>query len=119
MLSELHSLNLKLCSKHSTINKFVLHLIVVPQLCSGWQHKYSTKTRQAGQANEQSMYPLMSMPLIFKFLRDFLFRYQLGIFLDVLAITCIIPESIVKKLCTKIFDQKYASLLLLIDRIQN
>jgi hypothetical protein len=55
MLSELHSLNLKLCSKQYN-KKFVLHLIVVPQLCSGWQHNYSTKTRQAGRANEQSMY---------------------------------------------------------------
>jgi len=34
---------------------------VVPQLCSGWQHNYSTKTRQAGRANEQSMYSFMSM----------------------------------------------------------
>jgi len=34
---------------------------VVPQLCSGWRHNYSTKTRQAGRANEQSMYSLMSM----------------------------------------------------------
>jgi hypothetical protein len=38
-----------------------LHLIVAPQLISGWQHNYSTKTRQVGQANEQSMYSLMSM----------------------------------------------------------
>jgi hypothetical protein len=60
MLSELHSLNLKLCSKQYN-KKFVLHLIVAPQLCSGWQHNYSTKTRQAGWANEQSMYSLMSM----------------------------------------------------------
>jgi hypothetical protein len=60
MLSELHSLNLKLFSKqHNRI--FVLHLIVVPQLSSGWQHNYSTKARQAGCANEQSMYSLMSM----------------------------------------------------------
>jgi hypothetical protein len=60
MLSELHSLNLKLCSKH--YNKdFVLHLIVVPQLSSGWWHNYSTKTRQVGWANEQSMYSLMPM----------------------------------------------------------
>jgi hypothetical protein len=33
--------------------KFVLHLIVVPQLSIGWQHNCSTKTRQVGQANEQ------------------------------------------------------------------
>jgi len=31
-----------------------MHLIVVPQLSSGQQHSYSTKTRQAGRANEQS-----------------------------------------------------------------
>jgi len=60
MLSELHILNLKLCSKQYN-KKIVLHLIVGPQLSSGWQHKYSTKTRQVGQANEQSMYSLMSM----------------------------------------------------------
>jgi len=62
MLSELHSLNLKLCSKQYN-KKFVLHLIVAPQLGGGWRHNYSTKTRQAGQgqANEQSMYSLMSM----------------------------------------------------------
>jgi len=60
VLSELHSLNLKLCSKQYN-KKIVLHLIVVPQLCRGWQHNYSTKTRQAGHANEQSMYALMSM----------------------------------------------------------
>jgi hypothetical protein len=53
------SLNLKLCSKQYN-KKFVLHLIVVPQLSSGWQHNYSTKTWLAGQANEQSMYSLMS-----------------------------------------------------------
>ncbi len=35
---------------------------MVPQLSGVWQHKYSTKTRQAGQANEhQSMYSLMPM----------------------------------------------------------
>jgi len=59
MLSELHSLNLKLYSKQYN-KKFVLHLIVVPQLSSGWWHNYSTKTRQAGRANEQSMFSLMS-----------------------------------------------------------
>jgi len=62
MLSELHSLNLKLCTKQYN-KKFVLHLIVAPQLCSGWRHNCSTKTRQAGRANEQSMYSLMSMIL--------------------------------------------------------
>jgi hypothetical protein len=60
MLSELHRLNLKLCIKHDNKN-FVLHLIVAPQLSSGWQNNYSTKTRQAGRANEQSLYYLMSM----------------------------------------------------------
>jgi hypothetical protein len=60
MLFELHNLNLKLYSKQYN-KKFVLHLIVAPQLGSGQQHNYSTKTRQAGQANEQSMYSLTSM----------------------------------------------------------
>ncbi len=59
MLSELHSLNLKFCNKQYNI-KFILHLIVVPQLSSGWEHNYTMKTRQAGWANEQSMYYLMS-----------------------------------------------------------
>jgi hypothetical protein len=49
MLSELHSLNLKICS----------HLIVASQLSSGWLNQ--TKTRQAGQANEQSMYSFVSI----------------------------------------------------------
>jgi hypothetical protein len=44
------------------IKTIVLHLIVAPQLSSGWQH-YSTKTGHAGQVNEQSMY--MSMVNIF------------------------------------------------------
>ncbi len=60
MLSELHSLYLKLCSKQYN-KKFALHLIVAPQLGGGRRHNYSTKTRQAGQANEQAMYSLMSM----------------------------------------------------------
>jgi hypothetical protein len=63
MLSELHSLNLKLCSKQYN-KKFVLHLIVAPHISSGWQHNYSTKTRQLGRANEQAMYSLISMHLI-------------------------------------------------------
>jgi hypothetical protein len=58
ILSELHSLNLNLYSKQYN-KKFVLHLIVAPQLSSGWQHNYSTKTRQVGRANEQSMYSLV------------------------------------------------------------
>ncbi len=57
---ELHRMNLKLYSKEYNKN-FVLHLIVAPQLSSGWWHDYSTKTRQAGHANEQSMYSPMSM----------------------------------------------------------
>ncbi len=53
-------MNLKLCCKqYDKINLW--HLIVVPQLSRGWQHNYSTETRQAGCANEQSMYSLMSM----------------------------------------------------------
>ncbi len=60
MLSELHNLKLKLHSNQYNKN-FVLCLIVAPQLSSGWQHNYSTKTRQAGHADEQSMYSLMSM----------------------------------------------------------
>jgi hypothetical protein len=60
MLSELHNLNWKLCSKQYN-KKFVLHLIVVPQLSISWQHNYSTKTSKAGWANELSMYSLMSM----------------------------------------------------------
>jgi len=59
MLTELHSLNLNLCSKQYNKN-LVLHLIVAPQLISGWRCNYSTKIRQAGRANEQSMYSLMS-----------------------------------------------------------
>jgi hypothetical protein len=60
MLSKLHSTNLKLGSKQYNII-LLLHLIVAPQLSSGWRHNYSTKTRQAGSAVEQSMYSLMSM----------------------------------------------------------
>ncbi len=61
MLSELHSLNLQLYSK--LYNKtFGVHLFVVPQLSSDWRHNYSSKTRQAGSTNEQSMYSLLSMP---------------------------------------------------------
>jgi hypothetical protein len=55
MLSELHSLNLKLCSKQYN-NIDLLHLIVAPQLSSGWWHSYSTEARLVGHANEQSMY---------------------------------------------------------------
>jgi hypothetical protein len=55
MLSDLHSFKLKFCSKEHNKN-FLKYLIVAPQLSSGWQHNYSTKTRLAGRANEQSMY---------------------------------------------------------------
>ncbi len=44
MLSELHSLNLKLCIKQYN-KKFVLYLIVVPQLSSGRQ---ANQGKQAG-----------------------------------------------------------------------
>jgi len=51
---------MKLCSKwYNKIDH--LHLIVVPRLRGGWQHNYSTKTRQAGSTNEQPIYSLMSM----------------------------------------------------------
>jgi hypothetical protein len=33
---------------------YLLHLMVVQQLCGGLQHNYSTKTIKAGHANEQS-----------------------------------------------------------------
>ncbi len=54
MLSELHSLNLKLCSKQYN-KKFVLHLIVVPQLGGGRRHNYSTKTRK-GRPGQWAVY---------------------------------------------------------------
>ncbi len=58
--SELNKLYLKLCCKnYYKIN--LLHQIVVPQVSGGWQHNYSTKTRQAGYANEQSIYSKLSM----------------------------------------------------------
>jgi hypothetical protein len=59
MLSALNSLNLKFYSKQYNI--FFLNLIVAPQLSGDWRHNYSTKTRQAGQGNEQCMYSLKSM----------------------------------------------------------
>jgi hypothetical protein len=40
-----------------------LHLIVAPQLSGGWQHYYSTKARQAGRTNEQSIYSQLSVVL--------------------------------------------------------
>ncbi len=38
-----------------------MHWILAPQLCGGWQHNYSTKTRLAGYADEHSMYSVLSM----------------------------------------------------------
>ncbi len=38
-----------------------MHLIVVPKLSGGWQHICSSKTRQAGWANEQYIYSRMSI----------------------------------------------------------
>ncbi len=60
-----HNLNLRLYSKKYNID-FVQHLIVVTKLSSGWQHNYSTKTRQTGRANQQSMYSLMSISFTHK-----------------------------------------------------
>ncbi len=77
ILSELHSFNLKLYSKQ--YNKvFVLHLIVAPQLSSGWRHNYSTKTRQAGRTDEQSMYSLLSMVSFSQCLRTNIFNFSLS-----------------------------------------
>ncbi len=39
----------------------LLHQIVLPKLRGGWRHDYTTKTRLAGHAEEQSFYSLMSM----------------------------------------------------------
>ncbi len=64
MLSELLGLNFKLCSKEYNKN-FALHLIVAPQLSSGFRHHYSTKTRPTGHTDEQSMYSLTSMVLAY------------------------------------------------------
>jgi hypothetical protein len=44
-------------------------MIVGPQLCGGWEHNNSTKTKQTGHANEQSIYSLM---YVCKLLLDFL-----------------------------------------------
>jgi hypothetical protein len=55
MLSKLHNLSLKL--RYKQYNKIdFLHQIVAPQLGGSWQHNYFTKAKQAGHANEQSMY---------------------------------------------------------------
>jgi hypothetical protein len=55
-------MHLKLCSKQYN-KKFVLHLIVVPQLSSGWQHKYSTKNKAGGLA-QRAVY-------VFSYVSDF------------------------------------------------
>jgi hypothetical protein len=47
MLSGLHSLNLKLCSKQYN-KKNVLHLIVASQLSSGWQLKLLNQNKAFG-----------------------------------------------------------------------
>jgi len=39
---------------------------VAPAVAGIWQHNYSTKTRHAGWANEQSMYSLISMDATIK-----------------------------------------------------
>jgi hypothetical protein len=58
ILPELYNLNLKLCNKwYDKI--YLLHQIVVPQLNGGWQQNYSTKTRQADHANEQSLFSVV------------------------------------------------------------
>jgi hypothetical protein len=44
---------------------------VVAQLSGGWLHNYSTKTRQAGHANEKSMYYGCDDKLMIK---SFIFR---------------------------------------------
>ncbi len=43
---------------------------MAPQLGGGRRHNYSTKSRQAGRANEQSMYSLMSIVETLPFLPE-------------------------------------------------
>jgi hypothetical protein len=88
MLSELHSLNLKLYSKQYN-KKFVLHLIVVPQLGGGRQNNYSTKTRQAGRANEQSMhrYGKAKIDCLSLFMCPLLAQLKIGFFSSFSAAT--------------------------------
>jgi len=52
---------------------------VAPQLSSGQWHNYSTKTRQVGQANEQSMYSPMSMQSTLFLRLEVRIQGQLGI----------------------------------------
>ncbi len=60
--SDLCNFNLKLGSKlYEKIG--LTHMIVAPQISGGRQHNYSNKARQAGHANEQSIYSLMSLDL--------------------------------------------------------
>jgi hypothetical protein len=60
ILTELHTLDLILC--HKLDYKIdLLRWIVVPQLSGGRLHSHSTKTRQAGRDNEQSIYSYLYM----------------------------------------------------------
>ncbi len=51
----------------------LIDLIVVPQLSSGQRHNDSNQTRQAGLANDQSMYSFMSMTLSYYQLKEVYF----------------------------------------------
>ncbi len=47
---------------HAFINfSFYNFFQIFRQLRGGWRHNYSTKTRQTGRANQQSMYSLVSI----------------------------------------------------------
>ncbi len=86
MLSELHNLNLKLCSKQYNKN-FVLHLIVAPQISSGWQHNYSTKQgRQTGPMS--SLCILLSLWYQLCFFERICFIPRIAIFLLILRLLC-------------------------------
>ncbi len=50
--------------------KLIFCMILAPQLSGGWWHNYSTKTRQAGSANEQSMCCLMSWLALWRFITN-------------------------------------------------
>jgi hypothetical protein len=43
---------------------------VAPQVSGGLQNNYSGKTRPPGHANEESIYSLVSMALLFSWLMD-------------------------------------------------
>jgi hypothetical protein len=64
----------------STIKIDLLHLIVVPKLGGSLQFNYSTKTRQAGQAYEQSIHTLFS---------DFDSMYWLTVVVTIFPIICV------------------------------